>query len=92
MYLFALMVFRDVCRAVYAMGFYMDENAAKQTCSKEFACLPPASLERNQALAERVFPTSALVNRLTSLSEDRCPVPQALFPNDLAKTDIHSRC
>ena len=42
--------------AVYAMGFYMDENAAKQACSKEFSCLPPVSLERNQALAERASP------------------------------------
>ena len=39
--------------AVYAMGFYMDKDAAKQTCSEEFSCLPPASLEHNQALAER---------------------------------------
>ena len=41
--------------AVYAMGFYMDKDAAKQTCSEEFSCLPPASLERNQALAERAI-------------------------------------
>ena len=39
-------------RAVYAMGFYMDEKAAKQICDSEFSCLPPTSLEHNQALAE----------------------------------------
>ena len=44
---------RQLICAVYAMGFYMDENAAKQTCDKHFSCLPPASLEQNQALAER---------------------------------------
>jgi hypothetical protein len=44
---------RKLIGAVYAMGFYMDENAAKQTCDKDFSCLPPASLEQNQALAER---------------------------------------
>ena len=48
---------KDTCeaynaRAVYAMGFYMDEKAAKQTCDSDFSCLPPTSLEHNQALAE----------------------------------------
>ena len=41
-------------RAVYAMGFYMDEKAAKQTCDSDFSCLPPTSLEHNQALAESI--------------------------------------
>ena len=41
-------------RAVYAMGFYMDEKAAKQTCDGDFSCLPPTSLQHNQALAESI--------------------------------------
>ena len=41
-------------RAVYAMGFYMDEKAAKHTCDSDFSCLPPTSLQHNQALAESI--------------------------------------
>ena len=49
-------------RAVYAMGFYMDEKAAKQTCDSDFSCLPPTSLQHNQALAESIErPPSKLV-------------------------------
>ena len=46
-------------RAVYAMGFYMDEKAAKQTCDSDFSCLPPTSLQHNQALAESIDHSSS---------------------------------
>ena len=49
--------------AVYAVGFYMDEKAAKQTCDREFSCLPPVSLEHNQALSERKTTHSILLLR-----------------------------
>jgi hypothetical protein len=41
------------CVAVYALGFYVDAHAARRELGKEFGCLPPVSLEHNQALAER---------------------------------------
>lgn len=48
-----------VCNgAVYAMGLYIDSMAAKSELGKDFDCLPPISLERNQALAEREYPAA----------------------------------
>ncbi|CAL8467962.1 g7500 [Coccomyxa elongata] len=40
---------------VYAMGLYIDLMAAKSELGKDFDCLPPVSLEGNQALAERLM-------------------------------------
>ncbi|KAK9909647.1 hypothetical protein WJX75_005569 [Coccomyxa subellipsoidea] len=40
---------------VYAMGFYIDTGAAKGELGRDFDCLPPGSLEHNQALAERLM-------------------------------------
>ena len=51
---------RHVIVAVYALGFYVDTHAAKRELGREFGCLPPASLEHNQALAERAFPFMGL--------------------------------
>ncbi len=40
------------------MGLYIDSMAAKSELGKDFDCLPPISLEGNQALAERDFPAT----------------------------------
>lgn len=67
------------------MGFYMDENAAKQTCDKDFSCLPPASLEQNQALAEReyfvplILISAVLIITLRKLSGCLLPCTHQIF-------------
>ncbi len=40
------------------MGLYIDSTAAKKVLGEDFDCLPPISLEHNQALAEREFPAT----------------------------------
>lgn len=37
------------------MGFYIDTGAAKGELGRDFDCLPPVSLEHNQALAESEY-------------------------------------
>lgn len=49
---------------MYALGFYVDAHAARRELGKEFGCLPPASLEHNQALAERAHSPQTTVHSI----------------------------